>query len=549
MTVDRAILVLRERWKIVALCLVLGVLGAGVANYFAPREYSSDITFYVSLQGPAADPDEAYESNELAKERVLSYQPLLTDERITQAVIDRLGLPMTPAELAQRITVSADTDTVVLTAAVRDSTPQRRRHRQHPRRGVRRSRRAARAADRPGAHAGPGCARPARPAGPGALEDRCRDRPPGHTAAHPRVAQHHVQPGAGRGARPADRCRRPGRAGGTGPLGPLGAQLAELAPAPVLAELAHDRHVPSRPLIVDEPFTSPRAEAFRKLRTNLQFRDGRRGHKVIVVTGARMGEGTSTTACNLAIAMAETGHRVLLVDANLRNPRVSDYLGLDPFPGLVDVLAGRMVWQYARQPWNRGGFDVLTAGPYPHNHSQLLASYSLADLFADMRRQYDLVVVDTPALLAVSDAAAVAARADGVVLVVQHQQTSQDQVTAAVGALQAVSARLLGTVLTMTKGRLRREGRVPAYQVPVSTARRDGQPAPTRPRPTAAPPGATPPEAAPPEAAPPEVTSPPTGLPRPIPEQSENNGTQQESGTDTATRPVDKPRPSPTPRR
>jgi tyrosine-protein kinase len=313
------------------------------------------------------------------------------------------------------------------------------------------------------------------------------------------------------------------------------AELNRLAPAPVLAEIAHDRQVPSRPLIVDEPFTSPRAEAFRKLRTNLQFRDGRRGHHVVVVTSARMGEGTSTTACNLAIAMAEAGNRVLLVDANLRNPRVSDYLGLDPFPGLVDVLAGRMVWQYARQPWNRGGFDVLTAGPYPHNHSQLLASYSLADLFADMRNHYDFIVVDTPALLAVSDAAAVAARADGVVLAVQHRQTSQDQVAAAVDALNTVSARLLGTVLTMTKGRLRREGRVPSYQAPVSTARRDGPLAP----PTTPPP--------PPEV----VTSPPTGLPRAIPEQAGGDEVPEEGTVESSTRPVDGPqrRPSPTPRR
>jgi non-specific protein-tyrosine kinase len=309
------------------------------------------------------------------------------------------------------------------------------------------------------------------------------------------------------------------------------AELNELASAPVLAEIAHDRHVPSRPLIVDEPFVSARAEAFRKLRTNLQFRDRDGDHRVIVVTSARVGEGSSSTACNLAVAMAEAGNRVLLLDANLRDPRVADYLGLDPFPGLVDVLVGRVVWQYARQRWNRGGFDALTAGPYPHNHSQLLASSSLADLLDDMRKHYDFIVVDTPALLAVSDGAAVAARADGVVLVVQHRQTSQDQVTAAVEALNAVSARLLGTVLTMTKGRLRKEGRVPSYQVPVSTARRDGS--------------------LPATLAPTEVTSPPTGFPRTIPEQAGTNGAQQEGGAEAPTRPVDKPkrRPSPTPRR
>ncbi len=532
MTVDRAILILRERWKIVALCLVLGVLGAGVASYLAPREYSSDVTLYVSLQGPAEDSDEAYQANELAKERVLSYEPLLTDERITQAVIDRLGLAMTPAELAEHITVTVDSDTVVLSAAVRDATPDG----------------AANIANTLAAEFVGLVAQLEEPIGvtpaPPAPPAPGQPAPPAQEPA--KIGAEIIRP-----ATPQPTPVSPDTPFNLALGGALGlligvvglvvreardntvrsvAELNELTSAPVLAEIAHDRQVSSRPLIVDEPFTSPRAEAFRKLRTNLQFRDGARRHRVVVVTSARMYEGTSTTACNLAVAIAEAGNRVLLVDANLRSPRVADYLGLDPFPGLVDVLAGRMVWQYARQQWNRGGFDVLTAGPYPHNHSQLLASYSLADLLADMRKHYDFIIVDTPALLAVSDAAAVAARADGVVLVVQHRQTSHDQVTAAVESLNAVSARLLGTVITMTKGRLRRERRVPSYQVPVSAARRDGPLAPTT--------------------APPVITSPPTGLPRAIPEQADSEGKRLESTAESATRPVDNPnrRPSPTPR-
>jgi succinoglycan biosynthesis transport protein ExoP len=528
MTVDRTVLILRERWKLVVLCLVLGVLGAGVASYLAPREYSSDVTLYIALQGRSDDSDEAYQANELAKERVLSYDPLMTDERITQAVIDRLGLAMTPAELAQHITVTTEADTVVLTAAVRDSTPDGAANIAN-----------ALAAEFVGlvgeleqpigpapAPAAPG--QPAPPDPPKIGAEIIRPAAPQPTPVSPDVPFNLALGGAlGLLLGVVGLVVREARDNSVRSV----AELHEVASAPVLAEIAHDRQVPSRPLIVDEPFASPRAEAFRKLRTNLQFSNGGHGHRVVVVTSARMGEGTSTTACNLAVAMAEAGNRVLLVDANLRSPRVADYLGVDPFPGLVDVLAGRTVWQYARQPWNRGGFDVLTAGPYPHNHSQLLASFGLADMLADMRNHYDFVVVDTPALLAVSDAAAVAARADGVVLAVQHRQTSLDQVSAAVEALGAVSARLLGTVLTMTKGRLRKESRAPSYQAPVSTARRDG--------PLAVP------------MAPPEVTSPPTGLPRAIPEQADSDGVRQESAAESPTRPVDNPkrRPSPTPRR
>src|SRR5690606_3712903 len=206
-----------------------------------------------------------------------------------------------------------------------------------------------------------------------------------------------------------------------------------------------------------------------------------------------------------------------LVDANLRDPGVADYLGSDSVPGLADVLAGRMVWPYARQPWSRGGFDVLPAGSTAHDHSQLLSSFGLADLFDDLRGHYHFIVVDTPALLPVSDAAAVAARADGVVLVVQHGQTTQDQVDAALASLRAVSARLLGTVLTMRKGRTVRDTRGQAYRTP-------------------SPPRHETPMAPPPN----EMSSPPVGIPRAaLPEQATTNGTRPEDDDEAAPRPAD----------
>jgi capsular exopolysaccharide synthesis family protein len=523
MTVDRAIHLLRERWKIVALCVVLGVLGAGVASYLAPREYNSDITLYVSLQGAAEDSDEAYQANELAKERVLSYEPLLTDERITQPVIDRLGLAMTPVELAQHITVTVDADTVVLTADVRDSTPD-------------------------------GAANIANALAEefvglvGQLEEPIGTAPPPPAPGQPAPpAQEPTKIGA-EIIRPATADPNPvspdtpfnlALGGALGLLiGVVGlvvreardnsvrsaAELRELVSAPVLAEIAHDRRVPTRPLLVDDPFGAPRAEAFRRLRTNLQFLNGRQGRGVIVVTSARIGEGTSTTACNLAITLAEAGNRVLLVDANLRDPGVADYLGVDPVPGLVDVLVGRMVWQAACKPWSRGAFDVLPAGSVTHDHSQLLSSFGLADLFGDMRNHYHFIVIDTPALLPVSDAAAVAARADGVVLVVQHRQTSREQVSTAMAALNSVSARVLGTVLAMRKGRLGREARVATYRSSPPPPRRDAPPVPV----------------------PAEITSPPTGIPQAIPEQATTNGKREEGGVGSHAVYDSKRRPSPT---
>jgi polysaccharide biosynthesis transport protein len=531
MTVDRALLAVRERWPLVVLCVLLGLLGAGVASYLAPRTYAADVTLYVSLHGQAETSEDAYEANELAKERALSYAPLITDERITQPVIDRLALPMTTAQLDDSITVTVEPETTVISASVRASTPQQAADIAN-----------ALAAEfeglvgqleQPiGSTSPPAPPAPGQPAPPAPEPSRIgvqtiRAATPQDTPVSPDVpfnlglgaalglvigmAGVLIRAGRDTSVRSAD-------------------QLQELAQAPVLAEIAHDRRVPTRPLLVDDPFGSPRAEAFRKLRTNLQFLNGARGRGVIVVTSARMGEGTSTTACNLAITLAEAGNRVLLVDANLRDPEVADFLGVDSVPGLVDVLAGRMVWPYARKTWNRGAFDVLPAGSVAHDHSQLLSSFGLADLLGDMRSHYHFVVVDTPALLPVSDAAAVAARADGVVLVVQHGQTSKEQVTAAVAALRSVSARLLGTVITMRRGRPGKEGRVPTYRTAPPAPRRDLQ---------AAPPVHT------------EVTSPPVGIPRAIPEQAITNGKRHEDDAEPAAHAVDgaeRRRPSPTPR-
>ena len=524
MTVERAMRMLRERWGIAVLCVVLGLLGAGVATYLTPRAYSSDVTLYVSLQGRAESSDDAYQADRLAQARVQSYVPLLTDERITQPVIDRLALAMTPAELASRITITVEPESTVLTAAVRDSTPDG----------------AAAIANAVAAEFVGLVGELEQPIGPAPPAP-----PPGQPAQEPtRIGVQVVRPAV---AQPVPVSPdMPFNLALGGALGLLvgiaamvvrdmrdtsvrsAADVEELAEVPVLAEIAHDRRVPTRPLLVDDPFGSPRAEAFRKLRTNLQFLNGARGRGVIVVTSARVGEGTSTTACNLAITLAEAGNRVLLVDANLRDPGVADYLGVDSVPGLVDVLAGRMVWPYARKPWNRGGFDVLPAGSVAHDHSQLLSSFGLADLLGDMRNHYHFIVVDTPALLPVSDAAAVAARADGVVLVVQHRQTSKEQVAAAVAALRSVSARLLGTVLTMRRGRPGPDARLPSYRTPAPPPRRDLAPVP-----------------APVRA---EITSPPLGIPQAIPEQGTNGKAHEGDSESAGHADGSARRPSPTPR-
>jgi capsular exopolysaccharide synthesis family protein len=461
-SVNEASRVLRERWRVIIVCLLLGLLGAGVATYLMPRQYSSNVTLYVSIQGQAESSDAAYQASQLAKERVVSYAPLLTDERLTEPVIRQLQLDLTPAQLADRIAVSVEPETVVLSAAVTDTSPER----------------AAAIANALAQEFvglvqeleqpfGPTTPIPGR-AAPVATKigaQIIRPATPALTPVAPNVPFNMALGGAlGLVVGVAAAFLRNARDTSVRSVN----RLHELSNAPVLTQVAYDRDVPIRPLTSDEQLGSPRAEAFRKLRTNLQFLDRSDEHRVIVVTSALVGEGKSTTACNLALALSEAGHRVLLIDANLRRPQVDDYLGLEPGPGLSNVLTGRVSWRYACQRWNRGGFDVLPAGPVPLNPSELVASRRLAELLAEVRPRYSFVIVDAPALLPVSDAAALAARADGTVLVVRYRKITEEQLAAAVAALDAVAARLLGTVLTMTpRRRARRDGTSP-YPEPMS---------------------------------------------------------------------------------
>jgi capsular exopolysaccharide synthesis family protein len=230
-------------------------------------------------------------------------------------------------------------------------------------------------------------------------------------------------------------------------------QLRQATQAPNLGTIAYDGNIPRRPLTVHEDPQSPRSEAFRQLRTNLQFVDVDNPRKVVIVTSSMPGEGKTTSLCNLAIAMAAVDSRVLVVEADLRRPKVADLLGLERSVGLTNVLAGRALAEQVIQPWAGGKFDVLASGPLPPNPSELLASRQMAMLLSDLRDRYDVVLIDTPPLLPVTDAAAVAPATDGAILVCRFTETTQEQVTRAVGALTAVSATLLGTVLTMVPAR------------------------------------------------------------------------------------------------
>ena len=190
--------------------------------------------------------------------------------------------------------------------------------------------------------------------------------------------------------------------------------LEEITGAGIVGSIPLDKERRKQPAISFESDNSAIAEAFRKLRTNLQFLAVDNPPRVIVVTSSMPNEGKSTTAINIALALAEAEHNVVLVDGDMRRPMLDKYLDLVGPVGFSTVLSGGASLDEALQKTRFPGLTVLTSGAVPPNPSELLGSLAAKKLLSEMRAQFDYVIVDSSPLLAVTDAAILAAGADGV---------------------------------------------------------------------------------------------------------------------------------------
>jgi capsular exopolysaccharide synthesis family protein len=168
------------------------------------------------------------------------------------------------------------------------------------------------------------------------------------------------------------------------------------------------------------------------------------------MTSSLPGEGKTTTVVNLALALAEGGERVVLIEGDLRRPKVAEYLRLESAVGLTTVLIGKLPLEDAIQTTAHEKLDVLTSGSTPPNPAELLKSSTMANLLASLRERYDIVLIDAPPLLPVTDGALLSAQADGALLVVRHGKTTTDQVSLAVDRLEAVGAAPVGVIFNMT---------------------------------------------------------------------------------------------------
>ena len=201
------------------------------------------------------------------------------------------------------------------------------------------------------------------------------------------------------------------------------AQASEFFNAPVLGSIPKQRAISDDPLVATKGAGSPAAEAYRALRTSVRFRDMGKKLRTILVTSPAAGDGKTTVASNLAVAMSQDGARVILIDADLRRTRLNDVFDVEAGPGLTDVLLGRATLRSALTPWS-GTLSILQTGPTVVYPSEALGSTAMVQLLKEAAAIADIVIIDAPPVLPVTDPVVLAAFVDGTIMVCRWGRTS-----------------------------------------------------------------------------------------------------------------------------
>lgn len=429
----------RHGWlyvPITLICLVAGYFGV----HSLPKKYTASAQAFVavssgagSLSSTAGGLQALYAGGLFTEDRVQSYIEMIRTEAVASAAIQRYGVRgLSPSALVNEMSVSAPANTVLITINVTD-------------------RLASRAAQAANAVALAFIQ----------FDRQLEGGPSGKAPVKISLSQPATVPTAPSSPRKTLDLALAGLIGLLLSTGLVVAvengdrrlrtvdQLTELAKLPVLATIPLQRRLSSAGALFESSERSLQAESYRHLRTNLQFIDVDNPPRVILVTSPHAGDGKTTIACNVAAVYADAGFNVLIVDADLRAPRVADYLQCDSMPGLTEAIvatdddaASRMI----QQSPSRASLHVLTSGQQPLAPSELLASGRAAEFLAALRTQYDVIVIDSPPVLPVTDASVLSPNVDVVVLVTRAGATTVAGIRSALTTMAAVGARVVGVV-------------------------------------------------------------------------------------------------------
>ncbi|MBZ5734928.1 polysaccharide biosynthesis tyrosine autokinase [Nocardioides sp. TRM66260-LWL] len=441
--------VLRTYWIGV---LVLTALGAGLAAGYTltqPKVYAANANGLVTIANPTSngsaglptnDPNIGVINDTLARSKVKAYVEIATSRSVAQRVIDDLGLKSDPAGLIGSISVDQPLDTPLLKITAKASSPRR-------------------AQDLADAWVKATAAEIANIENPDGADQPSAVLQPVEAAELPTAP---VSPKPSRNlalgialglllgvAYAVVRSRLDRRLKSSTNFDKEYG-VAVVGRVPGIKQLETEERTGVAQLAVSKTAGSSgweAGEAFRKLRTSISYMDVDQPPKIIVVTSPQPGDGKSTTAANLAAAIAISGQPVTLVDGDLRRPSVADGFGLVEGAGLTDVLIGRVTLDDVLQESpDFEGLTVLAAGSIPPNPSELLGSKAMEGLIQELARD-GMVIIDAPPLLPVTDAAVLSRECDGAIVVVSHNRTLDAELTDALTALTAVQGRVLGVVV------------------------------------------------------------------------------------------------------
>lgn len=424
MTVRDFVRLVQRRWLTIGLGTLLGVAVAVAMVLTTPRTYTADAQLFVGV-GSSDNASQLAQGNAFAQARVQSYKNLVTNPDVLQPVIDDLGLHETTDDLAASISADAPLNRVLINVHASDRSPQQ----------------AARILN--------------------AVAERFVDYVLGlegqdsgvRLTISSRASVPHV-PSSPRTKLDLVIGLIVGLIAGLALALLRNAldtkirdrtNLADIG-ATMLAAIPLDKAADRVPIAFRGDPHGARAEAFRRLRTNLEYVDVDNPPHVIAVTSAVPGEGKTTTALNVAASLAEAGQKVVLLEADLRRPTVAGRLGVLPDIGVTTALTRHASALSVVQTAGRGLF-VLTSGEIPPNPSELLSTERAQRIIHELRSEFDYVVVDCPPVVPVADAAQLSKLVEATLLVVRAGQTTKGQYELALAALERVGTKPAGVIL------------------------------------------------------------------------------------------------------
>ena len=199
-------------------------------------------------------------------------------------------------------------------------------------------------------------------------------------------------------------------------------------------------------LIVESRPKSAEAEAYKTLRTNVQYSSISKKIKTLLVTSADSKDGKSTVCSNLGVTFSQNGQSVIILDCDFRKPSIHKFFNISNSAGITDILLGEEKLEETIQHYN-SNTDILTAGNIPPNPSEILGSQSMINLLSFLSERYDIVIIDSPPVGVVTDAQKISASVDGTLVVIRAEETKAKRVTEAVNLLKKVDANIIGMVL------------------------------------------------------------------------------------------------------